>query len=560
MLRRLILVLALAVVPAAAIAGIRATYAVEHSHPVVIEIADNGDMNADLDGGRTLIVKAGQAYLVEDRLTGPVVMRLDDLAAIARERSESAGQRPAGATADFGLVERGTAEVHGRTGRAYFFPDTDVGPGQRFAVIGDDPSLADLGAAARQAFAAEMVLSRAEGRTPQATVDYSLSLLRVLERGTALQFGQTSLRAVERRPIPADAIALPAAPEPAEALRARLALEADEAQRPPVRDQMISRAAFAHGRLFLLADNGALSSLAEGDRVRTRHDPGESVLDICVDGGDLLALTGARAEGRAWTVRRWHEGRWATDRSVPRARDAAVALSCGPQAAVLLTSRRLIDLRAAAGNVLELRGAPIRTLVNAVVHATPDAVFVGLNAGEWGGGLKRIDRRTGRIDVVQRNATGGLCDGPLNTDCDPVHGIATIPWRPECVAAAIGLIHMAAHGRIVSVCPAGVEQLFAANAEVDEANPEAVREAASGGYGAVAFFGLAAVDRALVAVGHNGLHRIEADGTGTHQRLPRFVEVDGVLVSFAVPGFVLVVTGINGRASMGGAAPMLVVR
>jgi hypothetical protein len=80
-------------------------------------------------------------------------------------------------------------------------------------------------------------------------------------------------------------------------------------------------------------------------------------------------------------------------------------------------------IRAGARQAALRLSGPIQALVTAAVHVTPQAVFVGLNAGEWGGGLKRIDRRSGGVETIERNTTGGLCDGPLNTDCDPVQGL-----------------------------------------------------------------------------------------------------------------------------------------
>jgi hypothetical protein len=68
--------------------------------------------------------------------------------------------------------------------------------------------------------------------------------------------------------------------------------------------------------------------------------------------------------------------------------------------------------------------------------------------------------RTGAVKVSERNATGKLCGGPLNTDCDPVHAIVTEPWKPSCVVAAIGLIHIEPHGRLVEVCGDRVRRLL----------------------------------------------------------------------------------------------------
>jgi hypothetical protein len=555
MFLRLILML-LALLAAPAMAGTRAVFADQGERPLTVEIADNGDASGELTSGHRFVLRSGQAYIVEERWTGPIVTQVEDLAAIAAERhppSVLAGEAPA--TTSW-LVERGTELVNGRRGRAFF----NRGSNELALVVSVDPVLARLAAIYRQMLSAEALLGQVEWQWPEATIANMRTDAELIGTGMPLKYWQSNLRSVETIAISREAVALPAEPESRAALRARLAREAAERGGSPSPDDMISRAVFAGGRLYLLSENGSLSSLAEGDRARARLDPGEPVLDICVEGGALLVLTGQRNDGARWTLRRWQGGQWQGVRSVDRAGDLMVALSCTAEAMILLTNRRLIDMRGGDDRGVDLRGGPIRTLVNAVVHATPDAVFVGINAGEWGGGLKRIDRRTGRIDTIERNATGGLCDGPLNTQCDPVQGIVTMPWRPECVAAAIGLIHMMAHGRIASVCPSGVEQLYAAAADIDPENARSAEDASRGRYGSVAFFGIAAVDGALVAAGHNGLYRIGAIGQASHRRWPRFVDVDGVLVTFAEPGFVLVLTGINGRASLSGAVPMLVAR
>jgi hypothetical protein len=187
---------------------------------------------------------------------------------------------------------------------------------------------------------------------------------------------------------------------------------------------------------------------------------------------------------------------------------------------------------------------------------TPGHLFVGLNSGEWGGGLIRIDRKSGGVETIERNATGDLCGGPLNTACDPVHGIAVIPWKPDCVAAAVGLVHMLGHGRIVEICREKVERMFVQASDRHADAPEA----AVGGYGSVPFFGLAAAGETLLAAGHDGLYRLGPAGLVEHRPWPRFEEIDGLLVSFALPDVVLVITTINRRASLGGAAPLLVTR
>jgi hypothetical protein len=591
MVRTFILLL-LALAPAAAAAGTRATFIDRLGTRQTIVIADNGDLDVELHTGRHLIVSGGRAYVVEERLTGPLVTALDEVEAAGAARAATAQPPPSPelqaaidtATADLeataddmmlpddepvepagsqprpdrpALVRRDAVEVNGRTGRGYYYEGGVGGRTELFAVISDDPALAPVGAAFRHGLDAGKVLQRLTWDSPSPPPEMDAAWRAILESGTPIQYYDARLREVERVAIPS--IPLPAEPETGAAMRARLADEAAARDAPPAPEWMASRAIFAGGRLYLVAGNHRLLSLAEGERSLTRHDLGEPVLDACVRGGEPIALTGAVQRAQSWTLRRFHGGQWETERAIVRDDDEPVALACTPDGAFLLTSKRFIDLTRADPAVLALRGEPIQALVTAAVHVTPEAVFVGLNAGEWGGGLRRIDRRSGQVALIERNETGALCDGPLNTACDPVQGLATIPWRPTCVAAAIGLIHMMAHGRLTMVCPDRTEQLYAAADRAFE-DPERAREAARGGYGAVAFFGLAARGNSLIAIGHNGLYRLASDGTATHVPLPRFTRVDGMLVSFALPDVVLVVTGINGRAAMSGAVPIMAVR
>ena len=88
---RLLMLVALALAPAAAAAGTRATYVDDHGPRQTLVIADNGDLDVELRRGQHLVVRGGRAFIVEERLTGPIVTPLEELEAAARER---AGARP----------------------------------------------------------------------------------------------------------------------------------------------------------------------------------------------------------------------------------------------------------------------------------------------------------------------------------------------------------------------------------------------------------------------------------------------------------------------------------
>jgi hypothetical protein len=225
-------------------------------------------------------------------------------------------------------------------------------------------------------------------------------------------------------------------------------------------------------------------------------------------------------------------------------------MGCGQAALILLTSRRLIEIRPGWRHSVALSGELYPPRVLAALHATPDQLFVGFNDGEWGGGLRRIERATGRFETIGKGDCGDL----LDPHCRPVHGMETLPWKPDCILAAVGLVHFLPEGHLVRVCGTKVTLAYS---KAIESGFE--REGQSPN-GSVAFFGLARQGDVLWAAGVNGLYRVRAVGPVDMVPMPRFKPVGNFHVSFDVPGIVLLVTQINRRASVSSGAPMIVAR
>jgi hypothetical protein len=351
--------------------------------------------------------------------------------------------------------------------------------------------------------------------------------------------------------ISAVALALAAAlPSPARALAPAI----------PGQEAFLKRALYVEGRLWLLSDSGQLSSLAEHDAHRAPETLSEPVVDICRRADALVALTCAGDPCKTWTVRQHHAGTWTEEGSVAAAkREELLALSCTDDTLVLLTDQRLVERSKANTRTVALSDDPGIVLV-ASAYIDGASLWVGIDAGEWGGGLRRIDRRTGKVASVERNATGGLCDGPLNRGCDPVNAVVGDPWHPGCVVAAIGLVHFMSHGRLVEVCGDKVSRLYyKRHGEQPPPNPD-YPETSDEPPISVAFYGLVRAGNTLWAAGLDGLYRFDGGAAPKLVPLPRFKTIDGIAVSFDLPGMALVLTAINGRRAMSGGVPMLVAR
>ena len=336
-----------------------------------------------------------------------------------------------------------------------------------------------------------------------------------------------------------------------------LVLSGTVSAQEPVRsgqENFLSRAVFADGRLWLLSDAGELSTITPGQRVRLDAHLPEPALDICASDGGLRALTCARGSCKTWTLRRWTEAGWTTTGTIRADGDSLAAIGCAATGATLvLTNRRLIEIVDGKVSSVAL-SEKLRMGTVTSLHVAGDRIFAGLNAGEWGGGLRRIDRKTGKVSIIEKT-NGKLCGGPLNTDCDPVNGITDEPWKPECVAVAIGLVHFSPHGRIVEVCGANIRSLYF-RALGDAKKPASGDEP----FETEAFFGLVNTGKELVAVGIDGVYRFGISRDPTRVPLPAFESIGNIGVSFSLPDVVLVLTGINQRRSISGNVPLIVPR
>lgn len=324
----------------------------------------------------------------------------------------------------------------------------------------------------------------------------------------------------------------------------------------PGQESFLIRAVFADQHLWLLSDAGVLSAIAENGNERVVQNLSGPVLDVCARDGDPVVVTGGR--DLPWTLYRWADQKWSSTKTVPTDGDSFVSISCMGGTETILTSKRLIMADGSrAIHAVSLSGR----LHHGRISASYDSgryLFVGINAGEWGGGLARIDKDTGEIFSVEKNLTGQSCGGPLNSECDPVNGITGEPWNNNCLVVAVGLVHMMAHGRIVEVCGDAIrtvytrpmESGFWASFSKGKTPPDETE----------AFFGLNSNGGTLWAVGTRGLYQIDRHGAATMSPLPRFRTIGGIEVSFDNPRVILVMTSTNERRSVSGSVPMLVPR
>jgi hypothetical protein len=326
----------------------------------------------------------------------------------------------------------------------------------------------------------------------------------------------------------------------------------------PGQESSITRAVFAGNRLWLLTDAGTLSSIEEGSPDSIDAELPEPVFDLWVQEGAPAILTGRRGGGGDWTLRLWAEGEWKTQAHIRTRGDSLIGAAAYGGSTTLLTRHRLIEVSdhrqrevpVAWSNEWRLGGI-------ASILVTRRSVLVGINNGEWGGELKRVDRRTGAVSSIDSRLSGERCGQAPSPECDPVNAIVEEPGKRDCAVLAVGLVHMMTQGGIFEVCGNAVRALYTRPVRWDSAG-KAVPS--SDAYSTLPFFGASAVGQDLWAVGLDGIYKVGAGGAAMVTPLPAFQRIGGVSVSFALPGVVLVLTDVNQRRSLSGSVPLMVPR
>ncbi len=269
----------------------------------------------------------------------------------------------------------------------------------------------------------------------------------------------------------------------------------------PVRagqDSFVSRAIFFNSQLWILTDAGLLSSITEGADQQVDVPLPAPALDLWTQDGAPAVLTGVR-NGSSWTVRQWSHGEWSATATVSVNADRFIGVAPSPGAVTILTSNRLIEIVGGSQRSLALvwPAKPLGAVTS--VAAIRGSLLVGFNAGEWGGGLRRIGRPNNQISIVENRSGDSICGGLLNTDCDPVNGIAVEPWQKDCAAITIGLVHFMTRGGIVEVCGDTVKRLYSRSSGGDRIST-------------VPFFGIVTANSNLAAVGADGIYKVAPDG------------------------------------------------
>lgn len=536
---------------AVAHADVRATFAdPDRRGNMIVEVADSGEMRfTDPQGGYFLIVD-GHAFSVQAGPGGPTVTSAEALAFLAREDirtgrvifSTSGDEKASKAN----LYEpEALVNTAGYEGTRYIIAGT-----QRPAlVLTEKPELRPLGRAMATYF--RMLADMSAEPVPELGNLYEL-----LETHGILEFWGQKLVSASFAPIDRSRFAIPATPLTLDNLK----LDSSEGESVSASNRSdrapVIRAIFRDHALLTLTSDGKIHAWADGSSNVSNFDVPGKVRDFCKQGNEIILVTG---DSQSTGIKIWSgtEHAWTLRISLKNAAENGyLALDCSGAEPILLTTSSMRFL--ATNREVQIRPDPIlgRAYLTTLQHG--QYLYVGANAGEWGGGLRRFSLKDGSTKALDGSDPQELCGGLLNTACAPVTGIVIDPSNPNCVLVATGLVHLMSSGMVVRVCGESFSLAYAKPYTIElgwKFNPKDAPSSPS-----VPFFSMGAGSNKAWAIAGDGLYTFAGNPLPTFAPFPRPSRLSASGIDWTNKDFVLISTTMNQVHSLSGSSLILVPR
>lgn len=548
-------------VTAPAFADVRATYlrGDDQSEKLIIEVSDQGAMRAVIQPGWSddyfLFLENGN-YTVTAGPGGPDVTTIEAATELARRRRKDviefggSSQKP-DRTGLVTYLPVGTATISDNEGIVYNLPGAAY-PESTKVVLSTDPALLPLGKAItayKQAITGISVY--ADDETPD-------NLAELLSEHGVLSIWEYELMSINFAPIDAFRFTVPAKPLmladlPSEEPEVKATAEGEPIKREP----FVTHAAYHQNALYtLMSDDRLLAWPKGGDSGKSVELPA-TISDFCALGDDLIL---AAADPESINVRMWigKPGVWSKVMDFTADDDnPVIALDCTGSEPLLL-SPDAYRVPSESEPIPILSGT-FHYYANLATLQHGGYLYLGTNAGEWGGGLQRFALESGKGYQVDRSDPNNTCGGMLNKDCDPVTGLAVDPRRPECILATTGLVHFSASGSVVRICGDSVSLAYAKPYTLDP-NWQFDPDKAATKNGSVAFYSLGGNANGVWAVAVDGTYKFGDLDLPEHTPFSRVSNFPESGVDWSHPEYVLVRTTMNQHHSLSGASLILVPR
>lgn len=200
----------------------------------------------------------------------------------------------------------------------------------------------------------------------------------------------------------------------------------------------------ANGVIWILGSDGELLRMPSIDT--SSFDVAErDVAEICADGTELRFLQ-AGPMG-VWSLK--SSSSQSPLISISKEDGQPLALVCSSHQSVIVTDKVIAVHEFSANKITPLSAPLYAGKYTAAIEGRN--LLVGIDAGEWGGGLRKIDIDNGSVAEINDNHPDP-CKALVNSLCRTVTSIIKDANNASCFVVASGLEHKYTSGRLVKLC------------------------------------------------------------------------------------------------------------
>lgn len=307
--------------------------------------------------------------------------------------------------------------------------------------------------------------------------------------------------------------------------------------------------------VFILSDNEKIYSFDINTRAITPINDFGNIKDFCIANNSIYTVKVHGEYRKDFEIFKSDFAKNSLPVSIFRTTDksdAFISLYCNNNSPILINTKSIIKISQNQINYLPIIFSEGQKKIWGLQAHGPiikNELYFGVNRGEWGGGLYKINLTNGHIKDIIPEVKNKILNAKN------VQSIIQSPFNKNCVIFTIGLQHIVLqYGGLYQYCGKSISKIY--EKEVVFENKEDAKFFSF--KQTMPFYDLIAYGNDLYAAAPDGIYHFYKNKFMKKYEIGKFEDIGGIWANFENPKFIILTNSINSRHSLSNAVPILI--
>lgn len=307
--------------------------------------------------------------------------------------------------------------------------------------------------------------------------------------------------------------------------------------------------------VFILSDHEKIYSFDIDTRVITPINDFGNIKDFCIANKNIYTVKAHNEYRKDFEIFKSDFAKNSLPVSIFRAADKSdtfISLHCINNSPILINTKSIVKISQNQINYLPIifgEGQKKIWGLHALGPIIKNELYFGVNRGEWGGGLYKINLTNGHIKDIFPAGKNKILHA------ENVQSIIQSPFNKNCVIFTIGLQHIILqYGGLYQYCGKSISKIY--EKEIVFENKE--NEKNFSFKQTMPFYDLIANGNDLFAAAPDGIYHFYKNKFIKKYEIGKFEDIGGIWANFDHPKFIVLTNSINSRHSLSNAIPILI--